>query len=209
MGKTLAYIVRHGTTDDSKKNIIRGAKDSKLDRDGFNDAHALKTFFKDKEWDSVFSSDRTRAIQTAKIIAESRPDEVKDPIKSLMPWDVGYLTGKDKTKFGPDMKVFVDNPDMRPQGGETLNDFSDRVDPLFMDAIEIGLHYKPCIVIAHSSVIHALAHFLWGDDHKPLAVKPGGVIEVFVNDKGDIDAKVILKPGKDDSSFAGGQQPTS
>ena len=204
------YIARHGTTDDSAKNIFRGDRDSMLDRKGFNDAHELKKFFADKDWENIFVSTMTRSLQTARIIAgDERKNEVKGPIRSLRPWDIGYLTGKNKKDFQPDMEVFVKNPNMRPQGGETLTEFQDRVNPLLIEAVEIGLTSKPPIIIGHSSIIHALAHLLWGDGHPPLAVKPGGVIEIFVNKKGEIDARPIFKPGKDDSSFSGDKQPTS
>lgn len=208
--QTLFWLARHGTTDDSAKNIFRGDRNSMLDRKGFNDAHELKKFFSDKDWENIFMSNMTRALQTAKIIAgDDRQDEVKEPIRSLRPWDIGYLTGKDKKKFEPDMKVFIDNPEMRPQDGESLAEFQSRINPLLIEAIEIGLVGKPPIIIGHSSVIHALAHLLWGNGHPMLAVKPGGVVEVFVTDKGEIDARPIFKPGKDDSSFAGSKQPTS
>ncbi len=206
---TVFYLVRHGTTTDSNKNIIRGNRNSMLDKEGFLDAHKLKDFFSKKDWEGIFTSDMTRSIQTGKIIADKDPDQVKSPIYALRPWDVGYLTGKDKKQFSRDMTVFIENPDMRPQDGETRNEFFDRINPLLIEAMEIGLTSKPPIVVGHSSVIHALAHLLWGEDHPALAVQPGGVIEIFLNKKGEIDARPILKAGKDDSSFAGKQQPTS
>lgn len=180
-----------------------------LDHEGFNDAHKLKEFLKNKDWESIFPSDMTRAVQTAKIIGEGKNETSREPIHSLRPWDIGYLTGKDKKQYAPDMNVFVEHPDMRPQGGETRNEFFGRVNPLLIEAMEIGIKHKPCIIVGHSSIIHALAHLLWGDEHPPLAVKPGGVIEVYVNKKGEIDARPILKIGKDDSSFADKTQPTS
>jgi broad specificity phosphatase PhoE len=208
--QTIFYLARHGTTTDSAKNIFRGDRDSMLDRKGFNDAHELKEFFADKDWENIFVSNMTRSLQTARIIAgDDRADEVKEPIRNLRPWDIGYLTGKDKKQFSPDMQVFIENPEMQPKDGESLREFQSRINPLLIEGMEIGLTSKPPIVIGHSSVIHALAHLLWGDGHPPLAVKPGGVIEVFVNKKGDIDARSIFKPGKDDSSFAGSKQPSS
>jgi broad specificity phosphatase PhoE len=205
---TLFYLVRHGTTTDSNKNIIRGDRNSMLDREGFLDAHELKDFFSDKDWAAIHTSDMTRSEQTAKIIAGDRYDDITESIHDLRPWDVGYLTGLPKKEYAPDMVVFVENPDMRPQDGETRNEFFDRVNPYLFQAIKNGLDDKPGIVVGHSSIIHALAHFLWGEGHPPLAVKPGGVIEVFVDKDGNIDAREILKPGKDDSSF-GVQPPTS
>ncbi|MGH7744534.1 MAG: histidine phosphatase family protein [Candidatus Dormibacteria bacterium] len=208
--KTLLYIARHGTTTDSNKGIIRGTRNALLDKKGFQDAHVLKDFFKKKEWRGLYTSKLARSLQTARIISDGqRDDEIHHSIANLEPWRVGYLTGKDKKIYGPDMTVFIENPDMTPQDGESQNHFHDRVDPLLIEAMEMGIKGKPPIIIGHSSVIHALAHLLWGEGHPPLAVKPGGVIEVFVNKKGEINAQEIFKPGKDDSSFAGGNQPTS
>lgn len=205
---TLFFLVRHGTTTDSHKRIFRGDRNSMLDREGFGDAHKLKEFFKNRVWESIFTSDMTRSKQTAKIIADDRKDEVKGDYHDLRPWDIGFLTGQDKDRYKDIMTFYVENPDERPEGGETRNEFFDRVNPLLVEAMEIGIHNKPCIIVGHSSIIHALAHLLWGEGHPPLAVQPGGVVEVYYDKDGNFDARPILKKGKDDSSFADGQ-PTS
>jgi broad specificity phosphatase PhoE len=204
----LFYLVRHGKTTDSDKGIIRGDRNSMLNREGFLDAYELKDFFSDITWDNIHTSDMTRSEQTAKIIAGDRYNDITESIHDLRPWDVGYLTGLPKKEYAPDMTVFVENPDMRPQDGETRNEFFARVNPILLAFAEAGIQGKVGIVVGHSSIIHALAHLLWGEEHPPLAVKPGGVIEVFVNKKGEIDAREIFKKGKDDSSF-GVQPPTS
>ena len=56
----LFWLVRHGTTTDSHKNIIRGDRNSMLDREGFNDAHELKDFFSNLDWKGIYSSDMKR-----------------------------------------------------------------------------------------------------------------------------------------------------
>ena len=205
----LIWIARHGTTTDSNKKIFRGNRDSMLDRQGFLDAHELKEFFSNKTWKHLVCSDMTRSIQTATIIGEPR-DETPIVLKDLDPWHIGYLTGKDKKQFKPDMEVFIEHPDMRPQDGETRNEFFGRTNPLFIAFMYLAIRQGAPVLMGgtSSSVIHALAHLLWGEGHPPLAVEPGGVIEVFLTKKGQIDARPVLKPGKDDSSFADGQ-PTS
>jgi len=181
-----------------------------LDRQGFLDAHELKEFFLPKDWNYSFCSDMTRAVQTCTIIDEPHEDEEPIIVPALEPWDIGYLTGKDKKLFKSDMTVFVEHPDMRPQGGETRNEFFNRVNPALLDMMMIGIKQEmPCICIGHSSIIHALAHLLWGEGHPPLSVDPGGVIEVFLTKKGEIDARPIFKEGKDDSVLASTTPPTS
>ena len=204
--KTLFYAARHGTTDDTKKNIFRGNRDSALDRKGFLDAHEQKDFFSKHPWKYIFISPMTRSAQTAKIIAGDRQKDISTPIPEMEPWRIGYLTGKDKKEYEPDMEIFVENPDMRPQDGETLAEFRARIVPLYLEAIEMGLRGAPSIIIGHSSTIHVLTDMLKNDDGgKQFAVKPGGIIEVFIGKNGEIQARAVLKEGEDDSNFAGAQ----
>lgn len=199
--KTLLWLSRHGTTTDSDKKIFRGQRDSALDQKGFVDAHRLKDFFANKTWHLIFSSDLVRAVQTAVVLAGDRTHEIMPPVKGLRPWDVGYLTGKPKEAYHEDMKHFIDHPEETPEGGESRNEFErGRSHPLLAEAIEMGEKGKPPIVIGHSSIVHSLSHLLYGEKHKQLAIKPGGVIEVYLED-GEIKARPVLKPGKDDSSF--------
>ena len=203
--RTLLWVSRHGTTTDSGKNIFRGQRDSSLDKDGFVGAHEQKEFFKKHDWDKIFTSDMKRSRQTALIIAGKRDNDIMPPIKGLRPWNIGYITGKDKKKYGPDMEAFINNPDMEIKNGETRNEFeAGRIKPLLAEAIKMGFEKgRPSIVVGHSSVNHALSHLINGEDGKHVAVKPGGIIEVYLED-GEIKLRAILKPGKDDSSFAAG-----
>jgi broad specificity phosphatase PhoE len=203
--RTLLWVCRHGSTVDSGKGIFRGQRDSSLDQKGFVDAHDAKKFFNDKSWHRIFTSDLKRGVQTAIIISGNRENEIMPPVRGLRPWNIGYLTGKEKKIYGKDMEVFINNPDMTPQDGESRNEFeAGRIKPLLAEGIEMGLVGRPPIVIGHSSVIHALGHLLYGEHEDEVSVKPGGVVEVYL-DGDEIKSRAVLKPGKDDSSFAAGQ----
>lgn len=205
MRQVLFYIARHGTSEDSGKNIFRGQRDAALDRKGFNDAHELKKFFADKTWSYIFRSTLKRASQTAIIIADGDESKIATGHVGLLPWNIGYLTGKPKDQYGKDMDVFIEHPDMVPKFGESRNEFEhERVFPLLLEAMHIGLTMGPPIIIGHSSVIHALGHLLYGDTGQEPAVQPGGVIEVYLED-GEVKEEAVLKAGKDDSSYS----PTS
>jgi alpha-ribazole phosphatase len=201
MRKTLFWLARHGSTTDSGKGIFRGQRNSALDKEGFLDAHEQKEFFAKKKWHNIFCSTLTRALQTATIIVDDRKDEEPIPHPGLKPWDVGYLTGKDKKKYGKEMQYFIDNPYEVPEDGESEDQFQKRVHPLLGDAMRIGLEQdEPCIVVSHSSVIHALSHLLYGDRHKDASVNPGGILEIYLED-GEFKSRPALKEGTDDSSF--------
>ena len=205
MKKPLLWVVRHGSTTDSGKNIFRGQRDSALDKKGFLDAHSLKDFFSDKEWHRIFCSPMTRSIQTATIICDDQEDYQPETTDGLEPWNIGFLTGLPKN---PDnkkkMAFYQDNPSEIPEDGESRNQFEGRIWPLLADAIQLGWEQGvPCIVVAHSSVIHSLNHLLIGENEDlHQAVEPGGVIEVYFED-GEIKHRPILKASqKDDSSFS-------
>jgi broad specificity phosphatase PhoE len=203
--RTLLWVARHGTTTDSGKHIFRGQRDSSLDKDGFLGAHEQKKFFEKHDWDKIFTSDMKRACQTAVIIAGDRDKDIMPPLKKLRPWHIGEITGKDKKAYGKVMEHFINNPDEKIPGGEARNEFeTGRVKPLFAEGIKRGFEKGiPSIFVTSSSDIHALTHLIHGEAGEHIAVKPGGIIEVYLED-GEIKIRAVLKPGKDDSSFAAG-----
>lgn len=203
MKKPLMYAVRHGSTTDSAKNIFRGQRDSALDKEGFLDAHKLKEFFEDKEWDGIFCSDMVRAIQTATIICDDQSEYQPQATSALEPWNIGEeLTGADKNaKNKKLMGFYIDNPHETPKGGESRYDFEHRVWPALAEGIELGWSNDvPCIVVIHSSVVHSLNHLLIGENHEDVSVEPGGVVEVYFED-GEIKHRAIFKQREDDSSL--------
>lgn len=205
MRKTLVYLVRHGTTTDSGKKIFRGQRDSALDKKGFLDAHVLKEYFDERDWHRIFCSPMTRSQQTAVIIAGDRKDR-PEIAAGLEPWNIGFLTGQPKTAENEKLiKYFDTHLDEAPEGGESVYGFEGRIWPWLAAFVQLGWEQGvPCIAVAHSSVIHSLNHLLVGHkNHKEIAVAPGGVIEVYMED-GEILHEPIFKQEGDDSSFKSG-----
>ena len=210
MKKPLLYLARHGTTTDSKYKIFRGQRDSALDKDGFRDAHTLREFFEKKEWHRIFCSTLTRTIQTATIICNDQGDYQPETTDHLEPWNIGFLTGLPKNAENKKkMDYYVENPEETPKDGESRHEFEHRVWPLIAEGIQLGWEQgTPCVLVTHSSLIHALNHLLEGEGHKDVAVKPGGVVEVYF-ENGEIKHRAIFRPGVDDSSFDTKQHPSS
>src|SRR5258708_1713094 len=204
--QVLFWLARHGETTDSGKEIFRGQHDAKLDKNGFIEAYKQKAFFAKQDWHYLFCSPLSRAVQTGTIICE---DMDESPIlhPGLKPWNIGYLTGKNRKKYAKEMDYFIDHPDKVPEDGESLNQFQEgRIYPLLAEAMEIGLEQgKPCVLIAHSSIIHVCSHLLYGEHHhKDTSVEPGEIVEVYY-DKGEFFARAIIKRGKYYSDFAAGK----
>ena len=63
------YIVRHGETEWNVKGIMQGQKNSRLNKNGINQAKKIAKFFKNVKFDKIFSSDLMRTKKTAEIIA--------------------------------------------------------------------------------------------------------------------------------------------
>jgi broad specificity phosphatase PhoE len=196
---TLALFVRHGTTTLNAENVFRGQEDAPLDRKGFQDAHKVAFFLKGWEFCHCFCSDRKRSLQTAEIVGKAINCN-PIPNKGLRPWDVGYLTGEPKDEHIEEMQYYVENPSVQIPEGESLDQFHGRILPLLMEAIEIAEgNNEPVLIVGHSSIIYALGEAVNGDP-KSVLVKPGGVVELYVQD-GVLGAAAIFKPGKDDTSF--------
>lgn len=67
---TIIGIIRHGSTAWNKEGRAQGSSDIPLDQDGLTQAHALAERLSKEEWDLIYSSELSRAKQTADIIAE-------------------------------------------------------------------------------------------------------------------------------------------
>jgi broad specificity phosphatase PhoE len=210
MHKSLLFLVRHGTTMDSKLKIFRGQRDSALDKAGFRDAHVLREFLDQRPWRRIFCSSMTRAIQTATIICDDQEDNQPETTDGFEPWNIGFLTGLPKNEANrAKMDYFVEHPEEGIEGGESRREFEHRVWPLIAEAIQLGwIQDCPCVIVAHSSVIHALNHLMEGESHKDVAVKPAGIVEVYL-DGSEIKHRAIFRPGTDDSSFEAKQHPSS
>ena len=64
-------LVRHGETDWNKKGIVQGHSDIKLNETGITQAKNVGAYLKkhDPNWDVIIASPLSRAIDTARIIA--------------------------------------------------------------------------------------------------------------------------------------------
>ncbi|MDF2576559.1 MAG: putative phosphoglycerate mutase [Chlamydiales bacterium] len=71
------YLIRHGQTDWNAQGRLQGHTDIPLNREGILQAQALRDRLQNIKFRSAFSSDLTRALQTAEIVLN--PYEI--PIK--------------------------------------------------------------------------------------------------------------------------------
>lgn len=125
------YLVRHGKTElnDDKhvsQDRIRGWKDVPLSDEGRKEADTIGKELRNKGIQHIYSSDLSRAKETADIVSKYLKLPVK-VTKEFRPWDLGEFTGQSTEKSMPKIHDYVDNkPDKPIPKGESFNSFADR-----------------------------------------------------------------------------------
>lgn len=118
------FLIRHGETEWNKQNRLQGHSDMHLSSEGYHQAIALADHAPFQHIDAIYSSDLSRAIETAGVIAERFNLGVK-----LMPelretnfgdWEgreISELAMESPKAFG---KFFTDPERCHPPHGETF-----------------------------------------------------------------------------------------
>jgi probable phosphoglycerate mutase len=193
----VVFIARHGRTILNATNKFRGNSNPVLDSVGLEQAQELSDLFKSIDISHIFCSDKIRATKTAEIISSSKNIPVHKS-ESLRALNVGEFSGQDRNKKSEaDLQSYLDDPDTQIPGGESLNDFRNRIRPCLQQSIEIFMDCGvPPLLVAHSSVCHEIGNIATGN-HKSILVEPGGAIAVYFDPSTQsISANPIFKPVK-------------
>jgi broad specificity phosphatase PhoE len=147
------YLVRHGRTAGNTVRYV-GWGDEPLDDIGREQARALAAQLAGEPIDVVYSSPLSRALDTARPIAESHgaPLHVRDGLK-----EIDYGEYQDILKAERKLKLKRNHRVQRMPGGESLRDVFDRVAAV-SEAVEAeraaGCHV---VVVAHFWSLRMLA----------------------------------------------------
>jgi broad specificity phosphatase PhoE len=185
----IGYFVRHGEL--KNMHIWDGWGDFDLSEEGKQQAEAAARWLSYEQIGRVVSSDVPRTMHTAEYLMDTGavlcPFLACDP--NLRPWNVSdEFTGKEKTPERlEDFKKYLDDPALVIPGGESRNQLRERVQVIwqYMLAPYKGL-LTACFL--HNSVLKALM----GLDGIKDAVSPGGVIGVYMDEKGEISFQIRL-----------------
>lgn len=192
----LFLLTRHGQTLRNKKDEFRGwGNDDEADLDSTgikqvkNAGHFLERL--PVKIGIIISSDLNRTIHTAAIIGTILGiNDIHTDVR-LRPINVGLYTGKDKAKT--DIDKYLENPEIKFPGGESIDDFRERQKDFSIDLFDwIKEHPKEkALLIGHlSNVIYwedlskAIRGYLedYASDSEDL-IRPGGVVAVMENEK--------------------------
>lgn len=157
-------LLRHGQSVWNKENRFTGFTDVELSAQGEAEARAAGEKLRNLPLDHVFTSTLKRAYVTAELaldaagqsnVAQTRHDDLRER-------DYGDLTGLNKDdmreKYGEEqVHIWRRSYDVRPPGGESLQDVVARVQPYYRAHIEPLLRSgKNVLVAAHGNTLRAM-----------------------------------------------------
>lgn len=130
---TIIGLIRHGVTDWNSEYRAQGHADIPLNSEGRRQAELLASRMQNEEWDYIYSSDLSRALETAETIGRMKNIEVKID-KRLREMNCGLTEGTTEqdrvNKWGYgwarlDLGI-ESNEDIISRGVECIKDISER-----------------------------------------------------------------------------------
>jgi broad specificity phosphatase PhoE len=165
---TRIYLIRHGETDWNRDGICMGQLDVPLNERGRRQAELTAERLVHERLDVIYSSDLSRAVETAKIIRERQPHHpeiIQRP--DLRELNYGCWQGLRREEleerfpeaFSRGDPHRADPLDFKPQGGESLRELRERSIKAFHEILE--LHRGEAVaVVAHGGVIRHIINYV-------------------------------------------------
>lgn len=144
MSVKITYFV-HGTTTDNEAHKSSGWNDVKLSDAGIRQSKELADLTKGMSFDAVFTSDLSRAIDSAKLAWGDKYPTYAD--KRLRECDYGDLNGKGSGIVEPLQEESITKP---MPNGESYEDVKARISD-FLDFIKKEYDGKHIAIVAHKA----------------------------------------------------------
>lgn len=184
----LGFLVRHGELNVG--NRWDGWGNFVLSAEGRNSAEAAARWLSFERIGRVIASDLPRTIQTADILLNNIDAACSflatDP--NLRAWALGEFSGKEKTPERKErLQYYRDHPNEMIPEGESWNQLHERVKVIFQ-YLCTPYNALPTVIVTHNSVLKALMDL----DEKGDLIEPGGIMAVFLTEKGEFDFQPVL-----------------
>lgn len=154
-------IARHGETEYNVSGLIQGQRDSKLTKNGKEQAEALSDRLKRFRIDKIYTSTLSRSIDTAKIINNHHKVKI-NKTKTLNERSWGELEGKQGIWVDRTYPGSLKDPFFRAKKGENLKDVYARAEKFLSRIISENNNGKTTLIVAHKVVNIALIGSLEG-----------------------------------------------
>ena len=163
-------LIRHGESQWNLENRFTGWVDVPLSPKGEQEAREAGEKLRAFRFDHAFTSVLTRAIRTLEIVLDviGQPGLPVEQNQALNERMYGELQGLNKTetveKYGEaQVKLWRRSYDIRPPGGESLQDTAERVLPYYRERVWPRLAKgETLLVVAHGNSLRALVMHLDG-----------------------------------------------
>jgi len=159
--------VRHGDTELNSAERYWGQTDVVLSIAGLRQAEQLSSRLAAEKIAVIYSSTLSRALKTARVIASRHQLEV---ITCAVLCEINFgqlegLTFSEVSQLYPEVaKLWVKrSPELKYPGGESLDEFNDRVSG-FLERLEKHNEEEIILIVAHSGVLRTLLCYLLGID---------------------------------------------
>lgn len=181
------YFVRHGETDMNARNMFYGWYDADINEKGVSQAEELREAFREIHIDKIYSSDLTRALHTAQIIADGRPVEIVPDLREMAYGIWENRTWESMTESDRELlkKWRYDWTNLEIPEGETFMGFYDRVTS-GLDKIIKENKGKHVLIVSHNGALSAMHCHLTGAGPKGFwnfNSKQGHYSAVWVSEK--------------------------
>lgn len=161
-------LIRHGESQWNLENRFTGWVDVPLSPRGEQEAREAGEKLRAYQFDYAFTSVLTRAIRTLEIVMEviGQPGLPVERDQALNERMYGELQGLNKAETAKQygeaqVKLWRRSYDVRPPGGESLQDTADRVLPYYREHIWPRLAKgETLLVVAHGNSLRALVMHL-------------------------------------------------
>lgn len=155
MAVQITYFV-HGTTTDNERELSSGWNDAKLSRTGIQQSKDLAKLTADMQFDVVFTSDLSRAVESAQLAwGDTYPVQQDARLREC---NYGDLNGKPSDIVEPVQEQAIDTP---MPNGESYEMVKRRIDD-FLDFLRANYEGKQVAIVAHKAPQLALDVLLKG-----------------------------------------------
>ena len=142
------WLVRHGETRWNAEHRFQGISDIELNDRGREQAKELGQRIGDRRFDTVWSSDLSRAIETAQLVFGEPTIDAR-----LRELDFGDIDGLTWSDLDDEVREsLLEFTDFIAPNGESVASMHDRVSA-FMDELEPGEH----VVVTHGGVVRMVS----------------------------------------------------
>lgn len=159
-------LVRHGETDWNIQQRYQGHSDTKLNQTGINQAKNLACELASEKLDAIYSSDLTRAMQTAAIINDGRNLPIHK-LQELRECSFGIWEGKTfremEQHFPEEVARIKGDPVKQIRaGGESRDQLSTRIGQAMQQIIDSHQN-QSVLVVAHGGALAVAMEYITGE----------------------------------------------